>query len=226
VTLHIGDSHELLPQVLRQLEREGRNVDFALIDGDHSTEGVRRDVEDLLGSGAVRRSILLMHDTMNEYVRAGLESFPFERYASVTYVDLDCVPGYLLRAGEFRNELWGGLGLLLVGHESPRADGRVREDSYGDAHRRLLARRDELVQADRATDGHRTRSQGSPLIERLGRELEHLRRERNQLQDQLGHVHHAHTVIAGSRSWRATAPLRTAMHLVRRLRRRQEGRRS
>ena len=33
--------------------RRGRNVDFALVDGDHSPSGVRRDVEDLLDSPAL-----------------------------------------------------------------------------------------------------------------------------------------------------------------------------
>src|SRR4051794_15650871 len=73
VTLHTGDNHELLPPLLAELAEEGRNVDFVLVDGDHSSEGVRRDVEDLLDSPAVAHTLVLMHDTMNEVVRAGLE---------------------------------------------------------------------------------------------------------------------------------------------------------
>src|SRR5688500_9370779 len=36
VTLHSGDSHELLPAFLAELANDGRNVDFVLVDGDHT----------------------------------------------------------------------------------------------------------------------------------------------------------------------------------------------
>ncbi|PZR69029.1 MAG: hypothetical protein DLM63_02895 [Solirubrobacterales bacterium] len=52
VTVHTGDSHERLPALLRKLEHQNRSVDFALVDGDHTAEGVQRDVEHLLDSSA------------------------------------------------------------------------------------------------------------------------------------------------------------------------------
>src|SRR5437763_10952841 len=36
VTFHEGDSHVLLPELLRGIADEGRNVDFVFVDGDHS----------------------------------------------------------------------------------------------------------------------------------------------------------------------------------------------
>src|SRR5689334_24261091 len=50
--IHTGDSHELLPAFLAELAEAERNVDFALVDGDHSEGGVRSDVEALLDSPA------------------------------------------------------------------------------------------------------------------------------------------------------------------------------
>ena len=47
-----GDSHETLPALLARLER----FDFALIDGDHSCNGVRRDIE-ALGGRATRHAL-------------------------------------------------------------------------------------------------------------------------------------------------------------------------
>jgi hypothetical protein len=226
VTLHIGDNHELLPRVLGEIAGEGRNVDLALIDGDHSTEGVRRDIEDLLGSGALRRSVLLIHDTMNEHVRAGVQSVAYEQYPDVTYVDLDCVPGYLMREGVAPNELWGGLGLILMGHESPHPGGRMREDRYADVHPLLLRRREELVAAEQPADGHPNANRRSPDVARLNQELEDLQRQRDDLELELRRVHHAHGVISGSRSWQLTAPLRAAMRLARALRRTRGGQRS
>ena len=113
--LHTGDSHDLLPALLAELSRAGRNVDFVHVDGDHSAEGVKRDLDDLLASASVRQTAILIHDTTNEEVRAGVEQVRFRclppRWA---HVDLDFVAGYLCREESLRHELWGGLGLVLV----------------------------------------------------------------------------------------------------------------
>ena len=51
--LHTGDSKELLPGLLERLGAADRNVDFALVDGDHSAGGVRADLLNLLESPAL-----------------------------------------------------------------------------------------------------------------------------------------------------------------------------
>ncbi len=112
VTLHRGDSHELLPKLLHRLEQEGRAVDFALVDGDHSAAGVRRDLHDLLSSGAVQQTVILLHDTGNEEVRAGLAALDFDRFKKVAYVDLSFVD--LNRPNGVLREHWGGLGVVVA----------------------------------------------------------------------------------------------------------------
>jgi hypothetical protein len=114
VTFHIGDSHEQLPLVLEELSAAGRNVDFVLVDGDHSARGVRQDVEDLLSSSCVGHTVILIHDTLNERVRAGLDEVDYGGFDKVSLVDLDFVPGQILRKEE-GDEPWCGLGLVLVG---------------------------------------------------------------------------------------------------------------
>src|SRR5829696_3795682 len=59
-TAHIGDSSETLPRVLGELAAAGRHIDFALIDGDHTTEGVQRDVRAVLDSPACRRTVIVL----------------------------------------------------------------------------------------------------------------------------------------------------------------------
>jgi hypothetical protein len=54
-----------VPRLLAALEAVGRPVDFALVDGDHSAEGVRRDLESLLASPTTGRTRIVLHDTMN-----------------------------------------------------------------------------------------------------------------------------------------------------------------
>lgn len=95
VQLHGGDSHQLLPEVLACFAEAGRNVDFVMVDGDHSAEGVRRDIEDLLRSPAIANTIILAHDIANELVRAGLDAVPYGAYPKVAHADLDFVPGYM-----------------------------------------------------------------------------------------------------------------------------------
>ena len=67
------------------MEREPRSG----CDGDHSAEGVRRDLADLLASDSVRQTVVLLHDTMNEEVRAGIEQAQVHKHPKATYLDLD-----------------------------------------------------------------------------------------------------------------------------------------
>jgi predicted component of type VI protein secretion system len=111
VTFHRGDNHVLLPRLLDRLEREGRNVDFVLVDADHTREGVRRDLEDLLASRAVRRTYIVLHDTMNEDVARGLAAVDLDAHPNVVFVDFGFVA--LRQAPRGLQEIWGGLGLVI-----------------------------------------------------------------------------------------------------------------
>lgn len=111
VTFHYGDNHVLLPQLLAEFEEAGRNVDFVLVDADHSAAGVRRDLEDLLRSGAVRETFIVLHDTMNEGVSAGLEAVDLDAYPKVIFCDLGFVE--LDPHARGLREVWGGLGLVI-----------------------------------------------------------------------------------------------------------------
>lgn len=114
VSFHIGDSHDLLPRVLEQLSSEGGSVDFAFVDGDHTAAGVRRDLEDLLSSSSVEETVIFVHDTLNERVRAGLEQVDYAAFEKVTLVDLDFVQGRALRED---GGLWAGLGIVVTGFD-------------------------------------------------------------------------------------------------------------
>jgi hypothetical protein len=119
VIAHTGDSHVLLPPFLERLASSGRSVDFALVDGDHSADGVRRDLEDLIASPAVERAVIVAHDTANEEVRAGLEAPGILDHPQVAYADLDFVAGHLSAEGPYAGQLWGGLGLIVMDSAAP-----------------------------------------------------------------------------------------------------------
>lgn len=115
VVFHTGDSHELLPAFLEELSASDRNVDFALVDGDHSAQGVQRDVQDLLSSRSVGPSVILLHDTLNRRVRTGLEGVDYGAFDKVRFVDLDFVPGRVMCEGPLKDEYWSGLGIIVMG---------------------------------------------------------------------------------------------------------------
>lgn len=130
VTLHVGDSRELLPELLERFASEGRTVDFALVDGDHSRAGVRQDLIDLLDSRAISRTVIVMHDTFNGEVRTGITDVDFASYPEVALVELDMTGGYMARTGPFAGQLWGGIGLVIVDAEAERRPGIYNQYLY------------------------------------------------------------------------------------------------
>lgn len=114
VTLHTGSSGQLLPRLLASFADSGRHLDFALVDGDHSFEGVAADLRALLRSPATQRTVILVHDSMNAEVRAGIQSVGFDDYEKVVYHELDFVPGYTYAEGAVRGSVWGGIALVMT----------------------------------------------------------------------------------------------------------------
>jgi hypothetical protein len=196
VTFHIGNSHELLPPMLDRFAAEGRNLDFALVDGDHTAQGRSRDVVDILSSPCSGKTVILIHDTLNPRVRAGLEEIDFERFEHVTHVELDLVQGKVFRTGPYEDELWSGLGIVLTGW------GGV---TYGQSITPAYSAPEVYgAFADALSGGDPVRRPGYGQVLELERDLATAR----------GLV----DVMERSLSWRITAPLRSGRDALRRLR--------
>lgn len=147
VTLHTGPSQQLLPSLLEQFADAGRSVDFALVDGDHSFEGVANDIRMLLHSPTTARAAILVHDSMNGEVRAGIESVALEQYEQVVYYDLDFVPGYMYRNGSARNSIWGGICLILCDEHRSRAySSSPRQMRYYEPYNAIHSMRAAMLQ--------------------------------------------------------------------------------
>ncbi len=185
VTFHTGDSHALLPELLARFADERRNVDFVLVDGDHSAEGVHQDMRDLLDSPATGQTVILAHDTANPEVRDGLDRVRYSAYPKVAYVELDLVAGYMFREPSLLHQLWGGLGLVVV--DSARGiyyGGGPCQGKYYEAF--------ELL----------SRARAAILDEEDGRNRE------QRLEDELRVARESLESVQSSVSWRVTAPLR------------------
>jgi hypothetical protein len=230
VTLHTGDSHELLPPFLAELTARQRNVDFVIVDGDHTPEGVRQDIEDLLDSRAVAHTVMLIHDTANERVRAGIDAVHFAAWPKVAHVELDWIPGRLFAEPALRNELWYGLGLVIVdASRIASRNGEVYERRYH-AAAPLLARARDLVIAREQVPPRMRAPEVEALalrqkVAELEAELASLRAREAALESELELAKRSHEGaeralenIKGSASWKMTEPLRGAKRRVRRTR--------
>lgn len=133
VVHHVGNSHETLGPWLEDLGDRGGAIDFALIDGDHTADGVRLDLLDLLAAYATARTVILLHDTANPGVREGLQGIDLDFHPKVVYLDLDLLAGYEFADGPFEGQRWGGLGLIVTGDRST--------DGYGETPAQTLYRR-------------------------------------------------------------------------------------
>jgi hypothetical protein len=204
VTLHVGDSHLLLPTVLAELARERRKVDFVLVDGDHTVDGVERDVRDLLSSDAIRRTLILVHDTMNDDVRAGLNRIDYAADPKVVHAELDLVAGHLSFGGSFHHELWGGLGLILVDDRAEPAGGDAEHsDTFYELYELIAPVRDALVVSEQAGGATGPGSARAALRNRHAQSAEIA-----GLRDELARTRAWLDSMQRSMSWRLTVPLR------------------
>jgi hypothetical protein len=211
VTPHVGDSHELLPNVLAQLAHEGRNVDFVLVDGDHTADGVERDVRDLLSSNAIRRTLIVVHDTMNDEVRAGLMRIDYAADPKIIHEELELIGGHLSFGGSFHHELWGGLGLIVVDDSAESAHWSTKHDgTFYELYELLAPVRDALVHSERSG---RATGPGSALT--AVRDGDAPSAETEGLRDELARTRAWLDSLQRSMSWRLTAPLRAIKRAVR-----------
>jgi hypothetical protein len=163
VRLHTGPSAQILPALLAEFSAAGRLLDFALVDGDHSFEGVIGDLRALLDSPCTARAVILAHDSMNEEIRAGLEHAGLDDYQKVVYFEPDFVPGYLYRVGAARHAVWGGLALIICDNQRSHAYSHsIRQWRYYEPYDAIHRMRAELRE--------RSQSAGS-LRERVERRL-------------------------------------------------------
>jgi hypothetical protein len=134
VTYRVGDSKEVLPAVIDSLNAEGANVGFFLIDGDHSTKGVRRDVETVLRYRPKGPCVIIMHDSFNPACREGIRTADWAVSPHVQWVDLDFVPGiYHQHAYDTADarSMWGGFACAYLTPEPRTHRLEVRESQRG-----------------------------------------------------------------------------------------------
>lgn len=134
VTFHTGNSAELLPSALRIGSESSEPVSFVLIDGDHSTEGVRRDINALLSVPPTGEMVVLMHDAFNPDCRAGILSANWQHSPFVHEVEIDYIPGvYHQQAYDTAaaRTMWGGFACALLKPQRREGDLMISQRQQG-----------------------------------------------------------------------------------------------
>lgn len=111
----VGNSNELLPDLVSLINLKGLGINFILIDGDHSTVGMSRDLEAVLEIEPQETICILMHDSFMPSVRRAILNVDWQAYPHVHYIEVDYTPGCLLpwdQIGTFK--LVGGLAVVLL----------------------------------------------------------------------------------------------------------------
>jgi hypothetical protein len=113
-----GYSEQILPSLIDRLQQEKAELSFALVDGAHSIDGVRNDINNLLRFRPMVPFYILMHDSFNPSCRLGIRQANWSANRYVHAVELDFIPGVVHSGPSLRNELGGGLAMgVLLPHE-------------------------------------------------------------------------------------------------------------
>jgi hypothetical protein len=162
VEFRCGDSLHLLPTVVEEINRTGGGCGLVLIDGDHSGNGIRRDIESVLNLVPRERVVVLLHDSFNPDCRAGMKSANWASCPYVHQVELDYIPGifhYEAHDAAEPRSMWGGFACAVLWPQERVGDLVVRESQNG------------LYEAVRRDSCYRFDGKG-PLKRRLLRVLE------------------------------------------------------
>jgi len=117
VEFHTEDSGRLLPDLVRKLNEQRRAVGVVLVDGSHSTEGVRRDIEALLELQPQQPMVFIMHDSFNPACREGMRQANWAKSPFVREVELDFTPGVYHHQAQETAEprtMWGGFACAVL----------------------------------------------------------------------------------------------------------------
>lgn len=112
-----GDSDGVLPSLIEKLNSERRSVGFVLIDGDHTRDGVRRDIQQVLKLQVNEPLAIMMHDSFNPDVRAGILDVDWSSHPHVHELEVDFSSGVFFEKPfdtAPARTMWGGLACALL----------------------------------------------------------------------------------------------------------------
>ncbi len=113
VSFVINESHKVLNDLFGEIEAKGDQLNFVLVDGDHTRQGVSRDLQAVLAYPHQNDVVVICHDSFNPDCRKGMREIDYSKYPQVSYIELDYVCGSFWTNDSYR-EMWGGLAFLKI----------------------------------------------------------------------------------------------------------------
>lgn len=120
-----GDSRKLLPALLTQITKSGERLGFVLIDGDHSTDAVRADINAVLRYRPIAPLFVVFHDSFHPPSRRGILSAEWAACPFVHFVEVDFVQGVFHKTAKYTAEalsMYGGLCVAVMLPEPRKGD--------------------------------------------------------------------------------------------------------
>jgi hypothetical protein len=126
----IGHSQTTLPAVLDKIRDSGEALNFVLIDGSHTEDGVREDLNALLCYQPAAPLYIIMHDSFNPACRRGIRTANWASNPYVHLLELDYVCGRFMPKDEGASyrQMWCGFGLGVLLPEPRSGDLLIHEN--------------------------------------------------------------------------------------------------
>ncbi|WP_218933371.1 class I SAM-dependent methyltransferase [Rubripirellula lacrimiformis] len=134
VDFRTGDSKSMIADVLAEIKHSGMELGFVLIDGDHTTEGVRGDIEALFQHVPTRDVTVVFHDSFNPAVREGILSAAWQDCPFVEFVEVDFIPGVFHHQAFDTAEagsMYGGLAVAKLSPQSRTGPVKIHQSQQG-----------------------------------------------------------------------------------------------
>lgn len=98
----------------KKIEETGEELNFILVDGDHSKLAVYNNLKMILDYPHKYELTILVHDRFYPQSRKGMKMVDFANYEKVEYIELDYIHGNFWHNDTYR-EMWGGFALFKLG---------------------------------------------------------------------------------------------------------------
>ena len=113
VIFKVGKSHNVIKSVVEEIESKNGKLNFILVDGDHSKDGVKKDLECIMSCNLKHPLTIILHDSFNPQCRLGMKSVHYEKYSFIEHIDLDYIHGCFSPNTNYR-EMWGGFAIIKI----------------------------------------------------------------------------------------------------------------
>lgn len=126
VTFIVGEGHNTVLEIFREIEEQNKKLSFILVDGDHTKKGVMNDLTVILSYPHKHPLTIILHDSFNPQCRKGIKSVDYSKYPMVEYIELDYITGAFWHNETYR-EMWGGFAMIKLNPLKKEAGVEINE---------------------------------------------------------------------------------------------------